>query len=267
VAIITGAGRGVGRAYALLIVQHGAKIIVNDLGSACDGRGGDASAGKQVDKKIVAASGQGVLKTADVAEGTSAAAVIPQAVDTIGRLDILINDGILRDKPLIHPSEEDWDTVIRVHLRGALLPMHHTGKCRRLQGKAGHAIEARVINTTSLSRTFGNLGQSNLRCRQGRHRGPQHRRRGRTPASRCDGHRGFAAPRYASDRRPGAMDTGADRAPRPGLGCDAVDLAVKRGVEGNFRPRIRGLGRWIQRGCVSTSAPHGGCCALKAAMP
>lgn len=162
VAIITGAGRGVGRAYALMLAEHGAKVVVNDLGSAPDGRGGDASAGEQVVNEIRAAGGQAVLNTADVADGKAAAEMIRQAVDTYGRLDVLINNaGILRDKLLINTSEEDWDTVIRVHLRGTFLPMHHAGNYWRLESKAGKPVDARVINTTSHSGIFGNIGQAN----------------------------------------------------------------------------------------------------------
>ena len=162
VAIITGAGRGVGRAYALMLAQHGAKVVVNDLGSAPDGKGGDDSPGQQVVDEIKAAGGQAVLNTADVADGKAAAAMIQQAVDTFGRLDVLINNaGILRDKLLINTSEEDWDTVIRVHLRGTFLPMHHAGNYWRLQSKAGNPVDGRVINTTSHSGIFGNVGQAN----------------------------------------------------------------------------------------------------------
>jgi NAD(P)-dependent dehydrogenase (short-subunit alcohol dehydrogenase family) len=146
VAIITGAGRGVGRAYALMMAQHGAKIVVNDLGSAPDGRGGDASAGGEVVAEIRAAGGEAVLNTADVADGKSAAAMIQQAVDTFGRLDVLINNaGILRDKLLINTSEEDWDTVIRVHLRGTFLPMHHAGNYWQYDIALRHLRQRRAV--------------------------------------------------------------------------------------------------------------------------
>jgi NAD(P)-dependent dehydrogenase (short-subunit alcohol dehydrogenase family) len=162
VAIVTGGGRGVGRAHALMLAEHGAKVVVNDLGSAPDGRGGDATPGDQVVAEIRAAGGEAVLNTGDVSDGKAAEDMIRQAVDTFGKLDILINNaGILRDKLLINMSEEDWDTVIRVHLKGTFLPMHHAGIYWRLQSKAGRAVDGRVINTTSHSGIFGNVGQGN----------------------------------------------------------------------------------------------------------
>jgi NAD(P)-dependent dehydrogenase (short-subunit alcohol dehydrogenase family) len=162
VAIVTGGGRGVGRAHALMLAEHGAKVVVNDLGSGPDGRGGDARPGEQVVAEIRAAGGEAVLNTGDVSSGKGAEDMIRQALDSFGRLDILINNaGILRDKLLINMSEEDWDTVIRVHLKGTFLPMHHAGIHWRLQSKAGQAVDGRVINTTSHSGIFGNVGQAN----------------------------------------------------------------------------------------------------------
>jgi NAD(P)-dependent dehydrogenase (short-subunit alcohol dehydrogenase family) len=162
VAIVTGGGRGVGRAHALMLAEHGAKVVVNDLGSEADGRGGDAQPGGQVVAEIRSAGGEAVLNTGDVSIAKGAEEMIRQAVDTFGRLDILINNaGILRDKLIINMSEEDWDTVIRVHLKGTFLPMHHAGIYWRLQSKAGRTVDGRVINTTSHSGIFGNVGQAN----------------------------------------------------------------------------------------------------------
>jgi len=162
VAIVTGGGRGVGREYALMLAQHGAKVVVNDLGAAPDGRGGDATPGQQVVDEIRAAGGDAVLNTADVSDAKGVEGMIRQAIDSFGKLDVLINNaGILRDKLLINTSEEDWDIVIRVHLKGTFLPMHHAGNYWRLQSKAGKPVDGRVINTTSHSGLFGNVGQAN----------------------------------------------------------------------------------------------------------
>jgi len=162
VAIVTGGGRGVGREYALMLAQHGARLVVNDLGAAPDGRGDDATPGQQVVDEIRAAGGEAVLNTADVSDAKGVEGMIRQAIDSFGKLDVLINNaGILRDKLLINTSEEDWDIVIRVHLKGTFLPMHHAGNYWRLQSKAGKPVDGRVINTTSHSGLFGNVGQAN----------------------------------------------------------------------------------------------------------
>ena len=162
VAIVTGAGRGMGRAYALMLAEHGAKVLVNDLGSTPEGTGGDPTPGESVVAEIRAAGGEAVLNTADVADGAGAASMIRQCLDTFGTLHALIcNAGILRDRLIINTTEEDWDAVVRVHLKGTFLPMHHAGNYWRQQSKAGKAVDARVITTTSHSGLFGNVGQGN----------------------------------------------------------------------------------------------------------
>jgi NAD(P)-dependent dehydrogenase (short-subunit alcohol dehydrogenase family) len=151
-----------GRAYALMLAEHGAKVMVNDLGSQPDGRGGDATPGEAVVAEIRAAGGEAILNTADVADGAGAASMIRQCIDTFGALHALIcNAGILRDRLIINTSEEDWDAVIRVHLKGTFLPMHHAGNYWRQESKAGRPVDGRVITTTSHSGLFGNVGQGN----------------------------------------------------------------------------------------------------------
>jgi NAD(P)-dependent dehydrogenase (short-subunit alcohol dehydrogenase family) len=162
VAIVTGAGRGVGREYALLLARHGAKVVVNDLGGAADGQGSDATPAEQVVADIRSAGGEAVANTASVTDWAGTQAMVQQAVDAFGRLDILVNNaGILRDRMLVNMSEQDWDTVVAVHLKGTFLPTRHAATYWREQTKAGATVDARVINTTSHSGLFGNVGQAN----------------------------------------------------------------------------------------------------------
>jgi NAD(P)-dependent dehydrogenase (short-subunit alcohol dehydrogenase family) len=162
VAIVTGAGRGMGRAYALMLAEHGAKVVVNDVGSAPNGAGADATPGEEVVRTIRMAGGEAIANSADVTDGKAVQGLIKQAIETFGSVDILINNaGILRDKLLINTSEEDWDTVVRVHLKGTFLPLHHVGNYWRQRSKQGRPVDGRVINTTSHSGLFGNVGQSN----------------------------------------------------------------------------------------------------------
>ena len=162
VAVITGAGRGIGREYALMLAHHGAKVVVNDLGADPDGRGGDAGPAGEVVEEIRAMGGEAVVNGADVSDFDAARDMIHQAIDTFGTLDILINNaGILRDRMVFSMSEADWDAVVQVHLKGTFAPVHHAAAWWREQTKAGQSFQARIINTASPSGIFGNVGQTN----------------------------------------------------------------------------------------------------------
>jgi len=169
VAVITGAGRGVGRAYALMLARHGAKIVVNDLGSSSTGMGTDRTPAEEVVTAIQDMGGKATVNTSDVSDWTGAKVMIQQAVDTFGRLDILINNaGILRDRMLVNMTEDEWDIVVKVHLKGTMAPTHHAGNYWRQLHKAGSSsIDARVINTTSHSGLFANVGQANYAAAKG----------------------------------------------------------------------------------------------------
>jgi NAD(P)-dependent dehydrogenase (short-subunit alcohol dehydrogenase family) len=162
VCIVTGAGRGLGREYASSLARHGAKVVVNDLGGSRDGTGADAGPAQEVVDEIVGAGGEAAANTDDVSSWDGAAGLVQQAVDTFGRLDVLINNaGILRDRMIFSMSEEEWDAVIRVHLKGTFAPSHHAAAYWRERSKAGEELDARLINTTSVSGLYANVGQTN----------------------------------------------------------------------------------------------------------
>lgn len=162
VAIVTGAGRGVGRAYALKLAAEGAKVIVNDLGGTAAGDGSDLTPAQEVAREIQAMGGEAVVNGADVSDWAQSSAMIEQALDTFGGLDILVNNaGILRDRMMVNMSEADWDLVIKVHMKGTFAPSHHAANYWRVESKAGRQRDARIINTSSGSGLFGNIGQSN----------------------------------------------------------------------------------------------------------
>ncbi|WP_018657048.1 SDR family oxidoreductase [Actinomadura flavalba] len=161
VAVVTGAGRGLGRAHALEFARQGARVVVNDLGVAPDG-GGAASAGPAADvvAEIEALGGRAVASAHDVADEDGAAALIALAVEHFGGLDVLVNNaGFLRDRMLINTAADAWDAVLRVHLRGHFLPLRQAGRHWRAQSKAGRPVDARVINTSSGAGLLGSVGQ------------------------------------------------------------------------------------------------------------
>ncbi len=162
VAIVTGAGRGIGREHALMLAAHGAKVVVNDLGGARDGSGASLGPAAEVVREIAAAGGEAVANGDDISDWEGAQQLIQQAVTTYGRLDVLVNNaGILRDRMLVNMTEAEWDAVIKVHLKGTFAPAHFAAAYWRDQAKAGHTVDARLINTTSVSGIYGNPGQTN----------------------------------------------------------------------------------------------------------
>jgi NAD(P)-dependent dehydrogenase (short-subunit alcohol dehydrogenase family) len=162
VAIVTGAGRGIGREHALMLAAHGAKVVVNDLGGERDGTGASMGPAADVVQEIKAAGGEALVNGDDVSDWSGAQRMIERAVTTFGRLDVLVNNaGILRDRMLVNMTEAEWDAVIKVHLKGTFGPAHHAAAYWRDQAKAGKAVDARIINTTSVSGIYGNPGQTN----------------------------------------------------------------------------------------------------------
>ena len=162
VAIITGSGRGIGREHALLFAREGAKVIVNDLGSATDGTSSDSSAAQQVADEINALGGQAVANADSVSSWLGAENLVRTAVEAFGDLHILVNNaGILRDRMIVNMSEEEWDTVLDVHLKGHFCPLRAAAVYWRQQTKKGKAVNAAIVNTSSGSGFFGNVGQAN----------------------------------------------------------------------------------------------------------
>jgi NAD(P)-dependent dehydrogenase (short-subunit alcohol dehydrogenase family) len=162
VAIITGAGRGLGREHALLFASEGAKVVVNDLGGDMRGEGGDLSAAQQTVDDIKTMGGEAVVNGDNVADWEGAQRLVQQAVDTFGDLHVLVNNaGILRDRVIINMTEDEWDAVINVHLKGHFAPTRHAATFWREQSKAGKEVKASIIHTSSTSGLFANPGQAN----------------------------------------------------------------------------------------------------------
>ena len=163
VAIVTGAARGVGKENALLLAKEGARLVVNELGGAVDGTGADATPAQEVANEIIAGGGEAVVNGDDVSSWDGAKNMIDQAIDTYGKLDILVNNaGILRDRMLVNMTEQEWDAVIQVHLKGTFAPSRHAAAYWREKSKeTGEPVGGRIVNTTSTSGIYGNMGQTN----------------------------------------------------------------------------------------------------------
>src|SRR3954468_8606227 len=162
VVIVTGAGRGIGRGEALEFARQGAKVVVNDLGGEMDGSGSSIGPAHDVVEEIRGMGGEAVANGDDVSDWQGAQRLINTAVESFGRLDVLVNNaGILRDRMLVNMTVDEWDAVIKVHLRGTFAPSRWAAAYWRERVKAGETNDARIINTTSSSGIYGNPGQSN----------------------------------------------------------------------------------------------------------
>jgi NAD(P)-dependent dehydrogenase (short-subunit alcohol dehydrogenase family) len=162
VVIVTGAGRGLGRAHALAFAAEGAAVIVNDVGASLTGEGHDASPAQEVVAEIEAAGGNATVNGDDISDWDGAGNLVRQAIDTFGRLDTLVcNAGIVRDRMIVNMSVDEWDAVMKVHLRGTFCPVRHAVDYWRAQAKAGSPVDARVVTTSSGAGLFGSVSQAN----------------------------------------------------------------------------------------------------------
>lgn len=161
IVIVTGAGRGIGREHALELARQGARVIVNDLGVSNSGEGGGQGPADEVVEMIRGMGGEAVANGADIADWEQSKALVRQAIDEFGRLDAVVNNaGFVRDRMFVSCSEEEWDAVIRVHLKGHFCVARHAAEYWRNQVKAGKEIDARIINTSSGAGVLGSVGQS-----------------------------------------------------------------------------------------------------------
>jgi NAD(P)-dependent dehydrogenase (short-subunit alcohol dehydrogenase family) len=162
VAIVTGAGRGIGRGHAIELARQGARVVVNDLGADVDGEGASSGPAHEVVEEIRSFGGEAIANGEDVSDFEGAGRLINCAIDNYGALDALVNNaGILRDRMLVNMSIEEWDAVVRVHLRGTFAPTRWAAGYWRDRSKSGEVNDARIINTSSSSGIYGNIGQTN----------------------------------------------------------------------------------------------------------
>ncbi len=161
IVIVTGAGRGLGRAHALEFARQGAKVVVNDLGAELDGTGRSSGPAQDVVDEIVAMRGEAVVNGDDVADWDGSARLVATAIDTFGGLDVLVNNaGFVRDRMVVSATEDEWDAVVRVHLKGHFCTARHATAYWREQAKAGADVDARIVNTSSGAGLLGSVGQA-----------------------------------------------------------------------------------------------------------
>ena len=162
VVIITGSGRGLGKAHALAFAAEGAKVVVNDVGAELDGSGGSLSPAQEVVEEIRATGGEAIVNGDDISDWDEAGHLVAQTIDTFGRLDTLVcNAGIVRDRMIVNMSVDEWDAIMKVHLRGMFCPIRHAIDYWRAQFKAGTPVDARVVTTSSAAGLFGSVSQAN----------------------------------------------------------------------------------------------------------
>ncbi|MHB8465331.1 MAG: SDR family oxidoreductase [Acidimicrobiales bacterium] len=162
VVIVTGAGRGIGRAHALAFAAEGANVVVNDVGASLDGAGGSTGPAGEVVDAIRAMGANAIANGDDVSSFAGAAHLVQAAIDEWGRLDTVVNNaGIVRDRMVVSMQEDEWDAVMAVHLKGTFATTHHAANHWRAQAKGGHAVEGRIVNTSSGAGLAGSIGQAN----------------------------------------------------------------------------------------------------------
>jgi NAD(P)-dependent dehydrogenase (short-subunit alcohol dehydrogenase family) len=161
VVVVTGAGRGIGREHALEFARQGARVVVNDIGAELDGTGGSDSPARQVVDEIVAAGGEAVVNGDDVADWAGAEHLVATALDAFGRLDVVVNNaGVVRDRMVVSCGEDEWDAVVRVHLKGHFAVSRFAVEHWRARSKAGEPVDGRIVNTSSGAGLQGSVGQA-----------------------------------------------------------------------------------------------------------